>query len=638
MPGRIKKLVVCGSAILGLSGAGYLGFKACSKTRQPRDLAGQVIQAPRGIYHGAHLRHFVHPCFSQPFEQWTRQHLDISLRFLGFQDLSFPGREAEFMRDKGGALYLVLEPLSGKSSLPLERITKGGYTQKLAAFARQTKAFGGPLFLTFRPHFGSSYDAGSVEAAYQHIRSVMRGAGATNITWVWTAPLDGPLPQEVFADWISVAVFHSGETPSSILLEKLAHRINSLNKYGKPIMLEYGSWADPAQKQEFIKELMAKLGSLGVKAEVLYHLSRDKGSTVDILELNTPEQKEAYRKGLSARKADLAGPIITKSGAAKDRAGTGYPSNECRDLQGKYLTPAHYQEYRKLKKEIRKIKRRVRHPRDFSLKRIKLAKAYLALWRLLNQPGYLRAAERVIENADQKADEGLQYHRSKKYVRKYFEVLFAMAEVKRSGSDQPGAIRIYERIKKELVDKDLRASQQIHEYSVPGYTNLADLELGLIYLEDGEFATARPLLEEVRKWAIREGERYLASRASLGLARIALENGNDPEAILLAKQVINYPETRDIDLGIQALICVMRAYHQADPKTQKTRFNHELPWAELNDSNLKKALGIDQGMDLGSRVNDQWEVILEALSNSRLPDGHLKSDLAIIQSPARSTP
>jgi|GEM_PF-4937633 len=298
---------------------------------------------------------------------------------------------------------------------------------------------------------------------------------------------------------------------------------------------------------------------------------------------------------------------------------------------------------RGIEERIRSLKTWVLHDKDMNLKRIEISKLYLQLARMdfKNEIFYQELALAEIDGADRISDANVRYHSRAMYVRDYFEVLMQIGAVHFAMRNYPKAISIYKRIHKELGDRGMLLAQQVHDYSVPGYKNRTNLELAQVYLQQGRYAQAKPLLAEVRSWASSQTGRsslvrwyintkikdlhYLEAKSSVGLGLVAITEGNYSAAISNFKTVLNKPESGDkdgfMDLGFEALTYTMVACLDStngDVRKAKLKFRRMLPWKRIQGyGDLIKSLKLSD-IDLTDRNIDVWDAILQGLQQVNL--------------------
>jgi hypothetical protein len=93
-------------------------------------------------------------------------------------------------RTSGAVLLVQIQP----DNIPLATITAGHWDKYLRTYAAAVKAYGHPVILSFAHEMnGTWYSWGSGHAtpdafvaAWRHVVTVFRQAGASNVTWLWS--------------------------------------------------------------------------------------------------------------------------------------------------------------------------------------------------------------------------------------------------------------------------------------------------------------------------------------------------------------------------------------------------------------------------------------------------------------------
>lgn len=229
----------------------------------------QIIQEPPkgGIYHGAHVPDrggAITESSIKNFEEATGTELDIILKYLKFGDgLKFPTREANLASQKGGTIFIKLEPWSGRGendrSFSLENIINGKYNGLLKKFADEVKKFGKPIFVSFGhemnvPGYPWAMDPALFQAAFRHVHNILRENGACNITWVWNPNVGGDIqdyyPGDKYVDWVAIDGYASEDRGFSwqSCRELFSGSLDSLQDFKRPIMI--GEFAADANTKE----------------------------------------------------------------------------------------------------------------------------------------------------------------------------------------------------------------------------------------------------------------------------------------------------------------------------------------------------------------------------------------------------
>jgi hypothetical protein len=168
---------------------------------------------------------------------------NLVLSFSGWND-QFQAGFADQARSHHAIPFIQLEP----RGTGLAAIAAGRFDVYLVSYARAVATYRRPVVLGFAHEMnGPWYPWGWTHvspalwvAAWRHVVTVFRRAGARNVTWIWTAnvegPGDGPLraywPGRRYVDWIGITgyLFFSQDTftgtygPTITAVRRFAHR------------------------------------------------------------------------------------------------------------------------------------------------------------------------------------------------------------------------------------------------------------------------------------------------------------------------------------------------------------------------------------------------------------------------------
>ncbi len=153
---------------------------------------------------------------------------------------AFPVQTATWVRERGAVPFIRMMLRSQRGVLmidptfTLDRIVAGEFDGDLAAWADQARAFGSPLIVEYGTEVNGDWNVWSApynggldvgpakfKRAYRHIVELMRGRGATNITWAlhyngqnWPGsdPRNHPAPYypgDDVVDWVGISVYGS---------------------------------------------------------------------------------------------------------------------------------------------------------------------------------------------------------------------------------------------------------------------------------------------------------------------------------------------------------------------------------------------------------------------------------------------
>jgi hypothetical protein len=148
-----------------------------------------------GIYLGGFFNHFVDGDHLTCAEKMSGQDQDIAIRFMKLSDgYDFPEEEVNRMYQRGGALFIKLEPWSGAGpnddSFSLENLRSVNATKLIIAFAKSCQDVGKPIFLTFghEPQITDKYPWGKdperYKEAFRYVHDLINQY-TDKVTWVW---------------------------------------------------------------------------------------------------------------------------------------------------------------------------------------------------------------------------------------------------------------------------------------------------------------------------------------------------------------------------------------------------------------------------------------------------------------------
>jgi mannan endo-1,4-beta-mannosidase len=126
----------------------------------------------------------------------------------------------------GAVLLVQMEP----RAINMAQLAAGSQDKYLHAYAEAVRAYGYPVILSFAPEAdGPWYSWGNGHtkasdwiAAYRHLVTVFRQAGAVNVTWLWDmserTPASGPLqdwwPGSQYVTWVGLDGYYIRSTDS----------------------------------------------------------------------------------------------------------------------------------------------------------------------------------------------------------------------------------------------------------------------------------------------------------------------------------------------------------------------------------------------------------------------------------------
>jgi mannan endo-1,4-beta-mannosidase len=194
---------------------------------------------------------------------------DIVLYYSGWGE-PFLTRFAETAYAHGAEPFVQIYPPAGG----LAQLAAGRHEEYLRAYAAQVRSFGHPVLLSFAPEpNGRWYPWGWTRtpaktwvAAWRHVVTVFRAAGATNVTWLLTLnvayPGSGPVsaywPGASYVDWVGIDgyyvrprnTFQSRFMPTIRAVRTLTH---------KPLLISEAAVGPAAGQTRGIRDLFAAI-------------------------------------------------------------------------------------------------------------------------------------------------------------------------------------------------------------------------------------------------------------------------------------------------------------------------------------------------------------------------------------------
>lgn len=210
--------------------------------------------------------------------------------------IRFPREAASVIRGAGVIPLVGMMPWSSlhqgvpEKRYTLEAIARGDFDPSLRKYAKDVKAFGGPVMIEFGPEVNGSWfpwnafwngrERGGLlyRKAYRHLVFLFREEGALNVTWVfhvaarsvpfkpWNAP-SCYYPGDDVVDWIGISVYGhlrgDGKWRSfSSLLDEIYPELCALSPRKPLALLEWGAAEEGKQsKAQWIREAFSCLES-----------------------------------------------------------------------------------------------------------------------------------------------------------------------------------------------------------------------------------------------------------------------------------------------------------------------------------------------------------------------------------------
>ena len=180
------------------------------------------------------------------FSRATGVRPDIVLSYSGWRQ-PFPRAAARTAARHHAIMLVQLEPWGAS----LSALARGRYDGYLRSFAARVRSFGHPVILGFGHEMNGPWypwGLGRVPpavfvAAWRHVVTVFRAAGADNVTWLWTihhsadeARLRAYWPGNRYVTWIGIDGYY--EFPRNTFAAMFGHTARALRRFtGKPILV-----------------------------------------------------------------------------------------------------------------------------------------------------------------------------------------------------------------------------------------------------------------------------------------------------------------------------------------------------------------------------------------------------------------
>ena len=244
MPLRITGIV----AVIALVAGGY-GFTITTRVHTPAPAAAVPARAVTsthylGVYEPGEIGNYQNVVkFGMPSSGSPTSSSDYSTLGTPFQTAF-----ATTAYQHGAVTFVELNP--GQASMAA--VASGRYDSELRTFARQVRAFGHPVILSFAPEAnGDWYQWGyghtsptTWVAAWRHVVTVFRQQHAANVTWMWVMnvafPHSGPVsaywPGAAYVGIVGIDGYYTG--PSDTFSSVFGTIISQVRKLtSKPVMI-----------------------------------------------------------------------------------------------------------------------------------------------------------------------------------------------------------------------------------------------------------------------------------------------------------------------------------------------------------------------------------------------------------------
>ena len=238
---------------------------------------------------------------------------------------AFPATAAGQVAATGAVPVVTWEPWDPQGgpdqpAYALDRIAAGDFKSYETTWAKQLKAYGGPVVLRFAHEMNGSWYPWSAQAngntasdyvaAWRHLRSVFSAQKVTNVSWSWSpnvpyvgsTPLSSVYPGDAYVDQVALDGYNWGATqPWSTwtsfwdLFSPGVAELRSLTD--KPLMVgEVGSAERGGDKAAWVRDMFAALAQHPeVRGFTWFDFAKETDWRID----STPGSLDAFRAGLA---------------------------------------------------------------------------------------------------------------------------------------------------------------------------------------------------------------------------------------------------------------------------------------------------------------------------------------------------
>jgi len=251
----------------------------------------------------------------QPVEQFAAAigHQPNIVEYYTAIGTPFYVRLAQEAYAHGAATFVQMNP----GSTSLSAVVSGQDDEYLRSFAASVRAFGHPVVIGFAPEMNASWYRWGWHhtspavwiAAWRHVVTVFRAAGATNVTWLWTITTDvpgttGPIqrwwPGSDYVDWVGIdGYYYYASSTFATVFTPTINKVRALTT--KPVLLSETGIGQVAGQAAKMADLFAGIRAARVVGFVYFDESQHAGI------YHQDWRLEGHPAALAAFRRDLAG-------------------------------------------------------------------------------------------------------------------------------------------------------------------------------------------------------------------------------------------------------------------------------------------------------------------------------------------
>jgi hypothetical protein len=248
------------------------------------------------------------------FGSVTGAHVSLALTYIPWEG-GFQTSFARMAARHGATILIQIQP----TGISLARIAAGDYDHWLRSYAAHCRDYGHPVVIGFGHEMnGSWYSWGvshqspaSFVAAWRHIVTVFRAAGASNVTWLWTINWSGHRPQlrswwpgADYVTWVGIDGYEA--RPTDTFAKIFTQTVRAIRTFTRaPILLSETAVGPQTHHQAAdILRLFAGIHRLGLLGLVWFNVTQHAGIIHQDWRLeDNPAALAAFRHGVTAMQA-----------------------------------------------------------------------------------------------------------------------------------------------------------------------------------------------------------------------------------------------------------------------------------------------------------------------------------------------
>ncbi len=306
---RRRPLLRAGVALLAVVviAAGVVVYRATSKPHGPLN----SLPASAGSYLGVYTKDLP-ASYSKVsmFRQATGTRPDIVMYYSGWY-VPFPATFAAKVADEGAAPLVQMDP----DQISVGQIAAGHYDAYLSAYAEAVRVYRHPVIISFGHEMNGSWSSwgygktspATFVKAWQHIVTLFRALGASNVTWLWTVNIinntrTGTIPSPrpwwpgaAYVNWVGIDGYYL--KPNWQFAPLFGPTIGAVRSFtSAPILIAETGAETSANQPAKVADLFAGVKRYGLLGLVYFNSTNSADQTFGLSSRNAID---AFHKGAS---------------------------------------------------------------------------------------------------------------------------------------------------------------------------------------------------------------------------------------------------------------------------------------------------------------------------------------------------